>query len=58
MYIYICKLFFTLSHSQCVVERGSSINKEILIENLQEKSIVCQRVAYDHVQASKVDLHN
>ena len=54
----ICKLFFTLSHSQYVVERGFSISKEILIENLQEKSIVCQRVAYDHVQASKVDLHN
>ena len=54
----ICKLIFTLSHSQCAVERGFSINKELLIENLQEKSIVCQRVVYDHLQASKVDLHN
>ena len=54
----IYKLIFTPSHSQCAVERGFSINKELLIENLQEKSIVCQRDVYDHLQASKVDLHN
>ena len=54
----ICKLIFTLSHRQCAVEWGFSINREVLIENLQEKSIVCQIIVYDHVQASKVDLHN
>lgn len=37
---------------------GIYINREVLIENLQEKSIVCQIIVYDHVQASKVDLHN
>lgn len=53
----ICKLIFTPSHNQCAVERGFCINKEILIENLQGKSIVWQKVVYDHLQASKVDLH-
>lgn len=53
----ICKVIFTLSHSQSAVERGFSINKELLIENLQEKSIVSQRVVYDHLQSSNVDLH-
>ena len=53
----ICKVIFTLSHSQSAVERGFSINKELLIENLQEKSIVSQRVVYDHLQSFSVDLH-
>ena len=54
----ICMLIFFFSHSQCAVEWGFCINKEILIENLQEKSIVYQRVVYDYLEASKADLHN
>lgn len=53
----ICKLIFTLSHSQCAVERGFSVNKELLVENLEETSLISQRITYDHVQTSKQDLH-
>ena len=47
----ICTLIFFFSHSQCAVEWEFCINKEI-------KSIVYQRVVYDYLEASKVDLHN
>ena len=34
-----------------------SVNKELLVENLEESSLISQRIVYDHVQASKRDLH-
>ena len=47
----IFKIVFTLSHGQVSVERGFSINKELLVENLEEESVVCQRMVYDHVSS-------
>ena len=38
----ICKLTFTLS-------RGFSVNKEILVENLQQKSLISQKMVYDYM---------
>ena len=34
------KLVLTLSHGQAAVERGFSVNKEILVKNMQELSLV------------------
>ena len=48
----IFKLVFTLSHGQASIERGFSINKEMLVENLHEESIVCRRMVYDHVNST------
>ena len=45
----ICKLIFTLSHGQAAVERGFSMNKEILVENLQQKSLISKRMVYDYM---------
>ena len=45
----VCKLVLTVSRGQASVERGFSVNKELLVENLQEVSLVCHRIAYDHV---------
>ena len=53
---YICKLIFTLSHGQSNVERGFSVNKEILQENLKEKSLVAQRILYHTLKVSNVKL--
>ena len=44
----ICKLIFTLSHGHASVERGFSVNKELLVENLQKVSLVSQRIVYDY----------
>src|SRR5690348_13080877 len=38
-----------LSHGNASVESGFSINKELLIENLNEKTVVCQRRVYDAI---------
>lgn len=45
----VFKFVFTLSHGQASVERGFSVNKELLVENLQCQSLVSQRMVYDHV---------
>ena len=45
----VCKITFTLSHGQAAVERGFSVNKEVLVENLEQLSLVSQRLVYDHM---------
>ena len=45
----VFKLIFILSHGQAFEERGFSVNKELLTENLEEVSIVSQRIVYDHI---------
>ena len=45
----ICKIIFTLSHVQAAVERGFSVNREIIVENLQQKPLISQRLVYDYI---------
>ena len=44
---HVCKLVFVLSHEQSYVERGFSVNKELIDTNMKEKSLVAQRFIYD-----------
>ena len=46
-----------LSHGQSCIERRLSINKEILDNNLQEKSLISQRLIYDHFTSENIVLH-
>lgn len=41
-----------ISHGQASVERGFSVNRQIEVENLQEKSIVSQRIICDHIECA------
>lgn len=45
------KLLLALSHGQATVERGFSSNKEVMVENLAQHSLVAQRVICDHVRS-------
>ena len=45
------KLLLVLSHGQAGVGRGFSMNKEIEVENLKERSLVAQLVICDHVNS-------
>ena len=45
----ICKIIFSLSHGQAAVERGFSVNREVLVENLKQKSLVSQRIVYNYM---------
>ena len=41
---FLCKLIFVMSHGQSNVERGFSVNEEVLQDNLQAKSLISQRL--------------
>ena len=46
----ICKPTLTLSHRQAAaVERGFRVNKKILMDNLQQKSLISQSIVYDYM---------
>ena len=54
-YQKLCLL--VLSHGQDGVERGFSINSEIMEYNFKQKSVVALRNIYDHIQTSGGILH-
>ena len=47
----VCKVLFASSHGQSFTERGFSVNKEVLDDNMQEKSLISQRIVYDTIQS-------
>ena len=51
----VFKLLLTLSHCQSAVERGFSINKDMLIENLHEETLVAQRLVHDNLSGNDKD---
>ena len=55
---FVCIIIFTLSYGQSQVERGFNVNKEILVENLQEESLKGQRIIYDHIQSENRKLQD
>ena len=49
---YISKIMFIQSHGQSKVEQGFSVNKEVLQGNLQETSLISQRLVHDTLQSN------
>ena len=45
----IFKMLPTILHGQASVERGYSVNKDMLIENLHEKTVVALRTVHDSI---------
>lgn len=43
------RIVLCLTHGQAAVERGFSINKQLLVPNLAEKSLIAQRIIRDHL---------
>ena len=50
------KMLLTLSHGQAAVERGFSVNKEVLNPNLQEMSLRAIRLIYSSLSAARTKL--
>lgn len=46
----VVKLVLVLSHGQASVEKGFSVNKEVMVENLKEHSLIAQWIIIDHVK--------
>ena len=55
--LYVWKIVMILLHGQSSIERGFSINKEILDNNLQEKSLISRRLIYSHFTSENIVLH-
>ena len=50
----VFQIIFTLSHDQAALERGFSINIELMVENMKEESLTASRFVYDTVKSSAV----
>ena len=46
----VFRIVFTFLHGQAAVERGFSVNSKLLVENLQEKTLVSNRFVYSGVK--------
>lgn len=47
----VVKLLLLMSHGQATVGRGFSVNKEVAVENLKERSFIAQRIIRDHIES-------
>ena len=47
----VFKVIFILSHGQSFTERGFSIKKEVVDDNMKKKSLISQRTVYDTIQS-------
>ena len=45
----VIEMALLLSHGQASVERGFSVNKELVVENRQEESLIARRIIKDHI---------
>ena len=52
------KLVVILSHGNAAVEVGFSINKELLIDNMLEETVVAQKVVFDGIRNAGIDIKN
>ena len=53
----VFKLLSCLSHGQASVERGFSVNSNLLVENMPEDSLTAQRIVQDHVKSLKPEVY-
>lgn len=49
-YFHILQILLVISHGNASVESGFSINEDLLVENMKERTIVAQRVVYDAIK--------
>ena len=42
----VCGIIFVISYGQSAIKRGFSVNKRLLVQNLQEKFSVSQQIVY------------
>ena len=47
----VFRIIFTLSHGQAGVERGFSLNSELVVENLQEKTLFTSHFVYSSIKS-------
>ena len=53
----VFKLLLCLSHEQASVERGFSVNSNLLVENMHEDSFIVQRIVHVHMKSLKLEAY-
>ena len=51
------QVLLVISHGQASLERGFSLNKSLLVDNMEEMSIQCCRLIKDHLLLNKLSPH-
>ena len=46
-----------LSHGQASVDRGFSVNNNLLVENMHEDNLIAQRIIHDHMKSLKLEAY-
>ena len=54
---YVCKAIFVSSYGQSSVERGFSVNKDLLVENLNQQTLIGQRKVYYYFSSLGIGIH-
>ena len=50
----VIKMTLCLNHGQADIERGFSVNENLLKDNMKEASIISQRFIYDHMTVKNI----
>ena len=50
----VVKMLLILSHGQAQVERGFSVNSQLLVDNLHDESLIAQRIVSDHMTCDQI----
>ena len=53
----VFKLLLCLSYGQASVEKGFSVNSNLLVENMHEDSLIAQRIVNDHMKSMKLQAY-
>ncbi|XP_060759984.1 uncharacterized protein LOC132870362 isoform X1 [Neoarius graeffei] len=49
---HMIQILLIMSHGQASVERGFSVNKQVMVENMKAESVIAQRVIADSIRAA------
>ena len=54
---HVIKCILVLFHGQSQVERGFSVNKALMNDNMQEKTVIARCSVKDYMQTYKLEPH-
>ena len=53
----VIQMLLVLSHGQAIIERGFSVNSDVLHTNMAAKTIVSRRIVHDAIHSENCDVH-
>ena len=57
-FCYVVKIILTMFHGQADVERGFSVNRNLIIENMSDESLTAERFVKDQMKCKEYKPHN